>query len=154
MNDMGCERTRELLPLWVAGAAGAGEASGVERHLAVCPECSAEADLVRSLFESRPEVPEGLAHRIEAAVRFQTRSVRRPWWGLAAAAVAVLAIGIGVTADRGTTPLDVPLYASEAAESELWVSDDGLIAGAASLDDLSDEALEQLLSELAMGGAA
>ena len=154
MNDMGCEGARELIPLWVAGATDADESAGVEQHLAACAECRAEAELVRSLFESRPEVPEGLAERIETAVHFQAGAVRRPWWGLAAAAVAVLAIGIGVTGDRSPTLVDVPVYASEDAESELWLSDDGLIAGAASLDQLSDEALEQLLSELAMGGAA
>jgi hypothetical protein len=34
-----------------------------------------------------------------------------------------------------------------------WVSDDGLIAGAPALDDLSDEALMTLLDELGADGS-
>jgi hypothetical protein len=51
----------------------------------------------------------------------------------------------------------VPGYAYEVEEGDLWLSDDGVIAGAATLDGLSDEALAQLLEELtvgASGGAA
>lgn len=154
MNDMGCERTRELIPLRAAGAVSADEAAAVDGHLAACAECRAEAQLVQALFESRPPVPTGLPDRIGNAVRFEGRAVRRPWWGIAAAAVAVLAVGIGVMNGADESTLVVPVYASEASESDVWLSDDGVIAGEATLDGLSDEALEQLLTELAMGGAA
>ena len=77
---------------------------------------------------------------------------RRQWWGLAAAAVAVLAIGLNMTLDR-TEFTDLPLTESEfEIESEnLWLTDDGLIAGAPMLEGLSDEALTQFLEELTAG---
>ena len=41
----------------------------------------------------------------------------------------------------------------ELDDENLWLSDDGLIAGAPALDALSDEALLQFLDELDVGGA-
>ena len=70
----------------------------------------------------------------------------------------VLALGIGVTSSS-VAPVDVmaPEFATELLEEDLWVSGDGLLAGAPALEALSDEALEQLLDELEFdgdGGAA
>jgi hypothetical protein len=60
--------------------------------------------------------------------------------------------------DQGSDPvLDVPAFVSEAEEGEIWLSDDGLVAGAPAFDDLSDEALLELLDELSStstGGTA
>ena len=70
-------------------------------------------------------------------------------WGM-----AVLALGIGVLGNREVPPAAVPVYAADAGQSELWLSDDGLVAGAPTFDALTDEALEQLLEELGSGGAA
>jgi hypothetical protein len=38
-------------------------------------------------------------------------------------------------------------------EQGLWLADDGLVAGAPSLEELTDEALAQLLEELSVGSA-
>ena len=42
----------------------------------------------------------------------------------------------------------------EAEEDEFWLSGDGEIAGAPTLDDLTDEALLRFLEELETGGVA
>jgi hypothetical protein len=47
--------------------------------------------------------------------------------------------------------VDVPGFAYEAEEGDVWSSDDGLIAGAPLFDGLSDESLLQLLDELSVG---
>jgi predicted anti-sigma-YlaC factor YlaD len=154
MNDIGCERARELIPLLSVGTLESSDREAAEAHLVQCGECRQEADLARILFATRPVPPDGMAERITDAVRRQGRTERRPWWGLSAAAVAVLALGLGVMSGREVAPVTVPLYAAETGQSGLWLSDDGLIAGAPSFDALSDEALEQLLDELEAGGAA
>jgi hypothetical protein len=67
----------------------------------------------------------------------------------------VLALGIGVSSRSFDASLEVPAYVSEAsAEGPLWLSDDGLIAGAPALDGLTEEALVMLLEEMTGGGAA
>jgi hypothetical protein len=81
--------------------------------------------------------------------------MHRPWWwGISAAAVAALALGIGMSSD-GSEQVEsaVPGYAFEIEDGDAWLSDDGLIAGAPDLDALSDEALLQFLDELTVGGA-
>jgi predicted anti-sigma-YlaC factor YlaD len=154
MNNMGCEKARDSIPLLAAGAVDEPELSQVEAHVAVCEACRAEASLAAALFRTRPMPPADLAGRIKSSVRDQSRAVQRPWWGLSAAAVAVLALGIGVMSDTESVPGAVPVYAAESGSTDLWLSDDGLVAGAPTLDDLTDEALEQLLNDLGTGGAA
>lgn len=151
--NMRCETARELIPDLVVGRLPAGEAWRVNAHLEACDACRAEADLVRLLFASRPVAPRDLASRVRAAVRADPGSTRRPWWGLAAAAVAVLALGIGV-ASRGSTEarVTVPGFVAEGTAVNVWFTDDGMIAGAPALDGLSDDALQALLDELGNGG--
>jgi predicted anti-sigma-YlaC factor YlaD len=152
--NMSCEAARELIPDRVGGRLDAGEASRVDAHLDSCDACRAEADFVRLLFTSRPVAPRELVSRVRLAVRADTGSVRRPWWGLAAAAVAVLALGIGV-ASRGATEARVPVpgFVAEGTAVNVWFADDGMIAGAPALDGLSDDALQALLDELGSGGS-
>lgn len=150
-----CERVRELIPAAVAERLSAEERRSVEDHLDGCGECRAEAELVGLLRRSAPAVPDGLSARIQAAVSSDRRRVRRPWWGVAAAAVAALAVGIGLASDaRDPAQEPIPIYAAEGAAQDLWLSEDGIVAGAPSLESLSDEALRQLLDELGSGGAA
>jgi predicted anti-sigma-YlaC factor YlaD len=151
--NMRCEAARELIPDLVGGRLPSGDASRVTAHLDVCDACRAEADLVQLLFAHRPVAPRELVSRVREAVRTDTRSVRRPWWGLAAAAVAVLALGIGV-ASRGSTEarVTVPGFVAEGTAVNVWFTDDGMIAGAPALDGLSDDALQALLDELGSGG--
>jgi ferric-dicitrate binding protein FerR (iron transport regulator) len=158
MTEFHCETAREWIPDYVARRLDAPRRSSVAAHLDACAECAEEAELASLLLGSIPAPPSGLADRVRGAIARDRRSGRRPWWGLSAAAVAALALGIGLANDRADGPGPVvPAYAYEADGGELWPSDDGLIAGAPVFDDLSDEALGQLLDELdsgRSGGAA
>lgn len=155
MSQTDCGTIRAWLPDFAAGRLGGADVDVVEAHLPGCGECRSELELVQLLFASRPGVPAGLEGRVTSAVRASRRPLRRPWWGISAAAVAALALGIGVTTERPET-IDgpVPAFVAETEDRELWISDDGLLAGAPALDDLSDEALMQLLEELETEGAA
>ncbi len=175
MSEMRCDRVRALLPERAAGRLATAEAEAVEVHLRGCQACAAEAELVALLRAGRPRAPAGLASRIRAAVEADAGrgaasgtappapshgsrggGLAFPWWGLAAAAVAAVALGIGVDVRTDVTtggPVEVPAFARE-ADDALWVSGDGEIAGAPSLEDLSDEALQTFLDELSSGGAA
>ena len=147
-----CEWIRELIPDYAAGRLTDDEIALADLHFADCNECRDELDLVHLVFSSRAMEPEGLAVKINAAVHSRRVTGHRQWWGAAAAAVALLAIGLNVILDR-SGPGDLPLAESEfEIESEnLWLTDDALIAGAPMLGGLSDEALTQLLEELTVG---
>jgi anti-sigma factor RsiW len=154
MSDTGCERAREAIPGLVAGRLEAQARTEVEAHLGTCADCREEAELAALLVASRPPVPAGLARRIDQAVRAHGGASRRPWWGLAAAAVAVLALGIGVASRQSGSTTEPPAYLADTETENLWLSDDGLIAGAPALDALSEDALVQLLDELSSEGQA
>ncbi len=154
MSNMKCETVREWVPDYVSGRLARLDDTSVRSHLKACDECRAEVELARLIFESRVDVPDGLANRVRDAVRYDRTSVSRPWWGITAAAVAALALGIGFSSDRPEqSESAIPGYAYELDDESLWLSDDGLIAGAPALDALSDEALLQFLDELDVGGA-
>lgn len=155
MSQTECGTIREYLPDFAAGRLGAEQVRVIEAHLPSCAECRAEFELIQMLLDAPPAVPERLAESVVSALRTSRRSVGRPWWGISAAAVAAIALGIGVSTDRPDTVVGpVPGFASEADEGEAWLSDDGLLAGAPSIDGLSDEALLELLEELSGEGAA
>ena len=154
MSNTKCETVREWIPDYVSGRPGGLDVALLESHLKGCDECSAEVGLARLIFESRVDAPDGLARRVREAVRSDRASSSRPWWGVSAAAVAALALGIGISSDDpALIEISVPAYAYESEAGDLWLSDDGLIAGAPALDGLTDEALLQLLDELDVGGA-
>jgi hypothetical protein len=155
-NTLDCGDVRELIPDVVAGRLPAAEAARLHDHVKTCADCRAELDLVRLLHATRADVPDGLLDRITRAS--VSRRPARTWWGISAAAIAALALGIGIVSDDGSTPgAEAPAFVREAEEGEIWLSDDGLVAGAPALDDLSDEALLELLDELtnvSTGGGA
>ena len=150
MNEPRCETVQERLPDLLAGTVSHDEARPLHLHLESCDECREVRDLLALLSSARPTAPARLADRVETAVRSRRGSVTRPWWGLAAAAVAALALGIGVSSDVRGVP-EVPAYVAEAEVSSPWLSDDGIIAGAPALGDLSEEALMTLLDEMGAG---
>jgi hypothetical protein len=154
MMDDRCGTVREMIPDFATKRLDATGVATLERHCAECAECRAELELVLVLRLGRPAAPVGLSARVIAATRADRRPTARPWWGISAAAVAALMLGIGITSQpAGEADVNVPDYAYEVEDGELWVSDDGLLAGAPSLDLLSDEALEQLLEELVVGSS-
>ena len=150
MTELECAVVREWMPDFATGLRVPPGREAMDAHLSSCGECRAERDLVRALRASRREPPAGLARRVVRAVRADRA---RPWWGLTAAAVAALALGIGIASDRAGSDAEVPGFAYEVDEGVVWGSEDGLMAGAPLLDELSDEALQQLLDELTVGSA-
>jgi hypothetical protein len=155
-DETGCAAVREMIPDYVAARASADGIALVEGHVSKCADCRAELDMVRMLYASRPEAPQIPAGLLELVTRGAvTGRSPRAWWGLSAAAIAALALGIGIGSERSPEP--IPAFAREAEEGEIWVSGDGLVAGAPALEDLTDEALLQLLDDLSSnssGGAA
>ena len=154
-----CGEIRELLPDYAADRLEPEAHARVDAHIATCDMCREELELVGMLYSTRVAPPAGLDERVVGALGRRRRVAHRPWWGLSAAAVAAVALGIGISSgpDGVTDPLQVQPIATEFEEGDFWMSDDGMLAGAPSLEDLSDEALQQLLEELASetpGGAA
>jgi len=160
MSDETCGAARALIPDAAGGRLTPEHERELGAHVRSCEECRAELDLANRLFEARPTVPHDLAARVIHAVRVDRRSVRgRPWWGLSAAAVAALALGIGIssTSTVRTSGETAGELAAEVESSELWLSDDAVLAGAPVLEFLSDDAITALFEQLAVdagGGAA
>ena len=166
MNEIRCPDVLDRLPALAAGEVSGAEAETLRAHLAECEACAAEWTVVEMLREAGPvPVPSGLEARIQAAVRGEgqgsssapaPRRRRVPSWGLAAAAGIVLAVATPVLVDRmGPAPgAGIEESAIEDGISDRLPSplldDEVVVAGAAVLDGLTDEALEQLLEE--MGG--
>jgi anti-sigma factor RsiW len=168
-----CEDVREQLPLRVAGVYrdgdATGAAAGLEAHLADCPDCADELAFLQMLGDARPSPPANLAVRVvtralgsrphetwntsgEDGSVLPFRAPRRtPGWGhwwanpAAAAAVLVLAVGMGLVARGGAPGTDAGavLAAFDAQAAEMW-AEDWLVAGAPYLDGVSDETLALL----------
>jgi anti-sigma factor RsiW len=154
MSDFDCGTIRELIPDFVGSRLPADDLEIVEAHVLTCADCRAELELAQMILAGRPAAPSGLLDRITRAVeldRVDRRAPTRTWWGISAAAVAALALGIGITSKPASQGSEVPGYAYEVDEGEIWVSGDGLLAGAPLFDGLSDDALAQLLDELSTG---
>jgi hypothetical protein len=153
-----CAEVRELLPDHAAGRLGSVPARLVREHVSACAECAEELALISLLLDAAPSVPGGLSDRVVRAVTTRRRPAHRPWWGLSAAAAAAVALGIGIRSDQGGVPAPAGTdFASEFEEGEFFVSDDAMLAGAPSLDELTDDELAELLEELtsdAPGGQA
>lgn len=157
MNEFACDSVRELIPDFVGSRLGPEGLETVDTHVTECGACRAERELGQMILASRPPAPPGLAARITRAVLADRRAPSRPWWGLTAAAVAALALGIGMSSEGAQPAFDVPGFAYEVEEEDVWLSEDGLVAGAPMFDGLSDEALVTLLDEISSsdaGGAA
>jgi len=153
MSEQTCGEVRELIPDFVRGGLADAERALVQEHVAGCSDCRSELELAGLVLASRPAIPAALLGRLLDVVDATRQRPARTWWGVSAAAVAALALGIGLSSRASVAPVDVPGYAYEVEEGEIWVSDDGLLAGAPSFDGLSDDALLQLLDELTVTSA-
>ena len=147
MNAIDCGAVREAIPDMVHGHLEEGVAVDVRAHTASCEACASELALVHLLFETRAQPPLDLAGRVRRGVAFDRQAVHRPWWALTAAAVAALALGIGM--GSGQAPVVAPAFATEVAEGWPWVLEAEVGMAAPVLDDLSSDALETLLTDLA-----
>lgn len=154
------DQIQDRLPEWVAGRLDPEEERSVRRAVEADGELREEADLLRSLRRTRPDLPPGLEEQILSAVS-RSRStgasgggtVHRweiPRWAMATAAALVVALGILDVATRRSVPGPDPYAVALEAAPGTWQDDDGVVAGAPVLDDLSDQALDDLLRE--MGG--
>ena len=160
VSEIGCEHVVDLLPDWVAGRLDGPRSDEIAAHVAACPACAAEADVVRRLHAARPVAPLDLALRITAAARAQKitgrgprRGMRRiaPAWALSAAAVLALAVGTTVFIDgRGPGPTELAEQVAVDEDAGVWIADDAFVAGAPVLEELSDDDLAALLED--MGG--
>jgi predicted anti-sigma-YlaC factor YlaD len=160
-----CDRVRELLPLRVAGLPTGTKSALVDRHLSECGACADEARFVHRVRTSRPEPPEGLVEavlqRLPSAgtsapepriLPFRRAWVRRPrrfavGWGLSAAAVFILALGIGVMWTGDESGPAQALIASLVPEGDAPEPEGWMVAGAPVLDALPDEVLFTLMEE-------
>ncbi|MBT8337898.1 MAG: zf-HC2 domain-containing protein [Gemmatimonadetes bacterium] len=173
MNEIRCADIVDRLPVLAAGQVEAAEVDLMRQHLSECASCRDEWTVVELLHEAGPApVPAGLEARLHAAVRDvagQTvgssvvggapgrKRWRVPSWGLAAAAGIVLAVATPVLVERmGDAPVptiddvEIEIALGERLPSPWLDDEEDVVAGAAVLDGLSDEALERLLEE--MGG--
>jgi hypothetical protein len=145
-----CGRIRDLLPLALRGPLPPAERGEVEAHIARCEECRSEERFLGRVFEARPRAPGSLAPSVMDAMdqtvggRMRRGSLT---WGFRAAAVAVLALGVGVVWQRMETRDPIWSLALD-APAESWGQEDWLVAGSALLDGVSEETLLALLEEM------
>lgn len=160
MTDGMCAWVADRLPDLEAGTLAAAEAGAAEAHLRSCAACRAERDVVLTVRGARPTAPLGLAAAVLAALdapAARQSGVRRlPSWTygarplLAAAAVTVFLVGGVLWLGDGELS-DDELLADASVEAPAVAAlpgEDGLLAGAPVLADLSEEELELLLEEL------
>jgi anti-sigma factor RsiW len=146
----GCGRIRDLLPLALNGTLLFGERAEVEAHLAGCQECRSEELFLRRVLAARPRAPGSLVLSVMEALDGTTpgRMGRGSLtWGLRAAAVAVLALGVGVLWQWTETPDPMWSLALD-APAESWGQEDWMVAGSALLDGVSEETLLALFEEM------
>ena len=92
-RTLSCAATRAVLEAWSLDELPRAEAARLERHVARCARCGAEAAAVREALAAIPRAldPREPPPEILVDLLARVRSVRRrPWWiGLGAAAAAV-----------------------------------------------------------------
>jgi predicted anti-sigma-YlaC factor YlaD len=154
MNRYDCDATRDLLPLLLRQELLPHEAAAVDQHVTGCVGCSAEQALLRLLAQARPAVPPGLEKRVLLAVRRPAPQRWAPARLAMAATLAAAVIGGALVLQRtgyDMTPDALPgAVAFDDASHELsWtMSDDPLLHGSSTLQQLTLEELELVLAEL------
>ena len=152
MNNKNCAIVRGLIPEFVISKLGEHEIDMVECHISECPSCRGELKLVQVIFASRPKVSATQTEVVTRGVIDDLRIPFRAWHTLSAAAIAALALGVGIALDSPPdVAIEVPSFAYEIEAEDVWLIDDALVAGAPSFEDLSDEALSELIDELSVG---
>lgn len=151
-----CADARDMIPLAPAGALARDEGEALARHLQGCSECAEESRFATRIAASRPRPPADLHGRVMArlaagAAQGPLSGVRSGLaWSLPAAAVLVLAMGIGLIWSAGhddagdlvtASLLEVPQESD--AQVEEWI-----VAGAPVLDALPYEVLVSLMTEV------
>ena len=152
MTDL-CAWTRDRLPDHVGERLSGDERAACARHLATCAECASEAALLQDLMETRPTPPDDLEARIDDALDREWAAEIHPArrraapWAWSAAAAVVVALGTGLVWSQVRSDSGGAVAAMEPVPDS-WLMDDGVVAGAPVLDDLSDDDLVLLLEEV------
>ena len=147
MSLMNCARAKDLLPEFVRDELGEEHRRTAE-HVQVCVDCQQEVELLRRIYADSARVPDGLASDIKDALAREHRAARRSVrWAVPAAAAVALALGTAVVWERvralpEVSPLGLEPFAV------VWPSDDDDVAGAPTLEGLSDDDLRILFEEL------
>ena len=142
-----CAKAKDLLPAFVRGDLADEEHRWTAEHVTVCVDCQQEAELLRRIRNDTMRVPVGLGSDIKDAL---AREQKSPRWLLswpAAAAIIAVALGIGVVWERVRVLPEVGPLGREPF-AVVWPSDDADVAGAPSLEDLTDDDLTILFEEL------
>lgn len=165
MNWNRCEIVTDLLPEYELGVLGEERAAPVRQHLSECATCAAEHGLIANLRQHPPVTGEALMERIVTEALGRERSPRsgsagtressgwsRQWTGLAAT-VAMALLGGTLLLNRLNLPVEIrdpipPVIEAAPAGAAWFGVDAALVSGAASLQDLTVEELEQLLAEV------
>lgn len=167
MTEIDCDSARDRLPDLVAGAPDGEETAALRGHLSECPSCRHELDLIRRLRAARLSAAGHLEARVRRALADEDRRRSGPvrpageggsghgWWArwrrwsLPAAAAAVALVVAGLLFERsGPEGVAEAPEEWETTAGALWPSDDGALAGAPLLDDLSEDDLLTILEEM------
>ena len=155
MNEIDCAKVRDCLPDFASGRIENHRSVTIESHLLSCEDCQSELELIQILRAASPVVPVLLADQIENAVFSSRRSWNRSRWGLSAAVLVALAVGVGLPRDRPEVIQDVVYdFGVDPEQGELWLTEDSFLAGDLWIEGLSNETLMKLLEELEGEGAA
>ena len=154
MSLNNCEQVRDLLPELVSGRLDIASASSARAHLETCADCRAELAIAESIAGARVMLPAGLERRVQLA----TANRRVSYWTrgrmAAVATFAVAIIGGSVLIApylESTGPTDAPatvVNIGPVPSAGFIGVEDAFGSGAASISDLTDEQLKQLLAEL------
>lgn len=170
---MNCKQTRDRLPDYSVGAAGARAAAEVELHLSECAECRRELDALNQvalLVEQHGAVdpPAGMFDAVRYSITSGQVRQDHPWWLVffgrparaLAAGMAMASVALGLLAPvGGPRPLPqnalhpAPLYGGigqAQASSELAnsIRQHAMSAGDGSLNDrVAWEAMAQIVSQ-------
>ncbi len=150
---MRCEELRsEWLSAWVDGDVDEAQRRRIEEHLAGCPGCCEEAAALEDLSRAARELPReiepardlwpGIAGRIAAAGLTPSRRRAVAWRGIAAAALVVAAVLVGVSVGRRSLPPAPPATSAAVPASLTGAGNlDGAIAEYARASRMLREAL-------------
>ncbi len=152
-----CEEVRDNLDAWAIGALDADDTAALEGHLPGCADCTLAADAARSTASALAlavplhAAPSSLKTRVlSSATAPQQRPVsKRPaawrYWPSAAAAVAVIGVGIGawgVNAQNDLNNLEdsraVALSSASTAESQYATVSTQLVMASDANEELAD----------------
>ena len=142
-----CAKAKDLLPEFVRDDLAGEEHRWTAEHITVCVDCQQEAELLGRIHNNVVRVPVDLASDIKAALAREQKLPRWSMHWLAAAATIALALGIGVVWDRVRALPEVGPLGREPF-AVLWPSDDADVAGAPTLEGLTDDDLTILFEEL------